>query len=521
MHGETIARDAAAMQESCDGFDAAAFLRDFSADVAREQADVVPLPADEAQRAAAMSLAEFHAEYFQAYRARRLAAGTIAERTVKGERRCVRRYDEWDRAERPDEWPDGTPWRGMPLRYLNAGWLKRFLLALSRGGWRVSSIVSAWRSLSIVLNHARYLGVIRHAPRMQRLRRLLPAEEDRLPAIYSDDALARMYRAIDGEVAAAVASRLITWKDRSTLGERAATIAREMKAALVIGANCGPRASDLFRLRFDHFRLDDTPPVLRIRAGKTGKLHVVPLAEPALVHLAALPTAGEGGFLFREIVKPGRIDAKWTRRRCIALLRGCVAAAGLPAGDYPKPWQALRRSCTTRFNAHGISLGLGSVGRLITHGRDADVASRFYDNPLPTLTRAVETIGWPAEFLQPVFKPAGWFIPASLRAPRPVSEGDPRRESDWQFATRQAVYRGKLLQFKRCSRYLRLLQLLATARRPLSNTALSELVDHESRAKSFKTELCNLRKRLKRELRLPTDWNPIPRVDGGYVLQLP
>lgn len=374
--------------------------------------DLAPLSAEAARAAAELTLAEYHAQHFAPWRATRLAAGTISKSTVSKENGDLRRYAEWDtHADRkPADWPSSVPWRGLPLRYLTAAWIKRFLLAKANG-WAVATVNTCWTSLRTVLNHARDLGAIDKVPSIPRLkqavRTVVDEDDDPTVLIYSDAQLGAIYQAFADVVDNAVRSRLIVCRSPKAVPATARAILEEIRMALVLGTNAGPRPADLFLLEFQrHVKLDRKPAELVFRAAKTGKLHRIPLAAVAVSHLDRLRKSQATFTELDTPVFPNLINASAKNptestayRRTTKLLRLALTAVGIDESAYQKPWHSVRKSCTTRFNAHGIAGGLGSVGKLITHGKDADVASQSYDNPQPTIAKAVATIGWPAEFL--------------------------------------------------------------------------------------------------------------------------
>jgi integrase len=390
--------------------------------LADEHADeLTPLSPGGARAAARLSLPEYFAVHFTPWRETRLAAGTIKRSSVMCERGHMRQYAAWDSDtdRKPAGWPAGKPWTGLPLEFVTGPWLQRFFLDKTNGwpagsdGWSAATVASCWTSLRTVCKHAKDLGAIAKVPSLPRLTKAVRAalDEDDDPQIVtcSDAELGALYGAVDRVVDAAVKDRLIRCRSPKKLAATAAAIKRELKTALVLGANCGPRPADLFLLEFErHVRLDRTPAEIVFRAAKTGKQHQIPLADVTVAHLRKLRKA-HGQFakldtyLFPHLTNPASNDPMESDpyRRSVKLLRRLLTAIGLDETAFAKPWHSVaRKSCTTRFNAHGIAHGFGSIGKIITHGRDADVASQSYDNPFPTLCKAVATIGWPAEFLK-------------------------------------------------------------------------------------------------------------------------
>ena len=336
-----------------------------------------------AEAAAELTLPDYHARHVAGGRAE-CAAGKTAKATADREALAVRCYAEWDRRQRPGEWPAELSWAGVPLKYVMGRWLESFLLESARS-LATASVLSTWQSLRVILSDARKRNVIPQTPTIPRLKRSLQEavgeeEDDEQDVLaYTDAELGRIYAAF---------------------ADHPHELA--MQTAQVLGTNAGPRPVDLFLLRFEeHVHLRNAPPLLVFRTRKTGKKHRVPLAAVTVERLARLRNRGRfqrvDTWLFPDPTSPKARDPERSRsaRRRTAALRDALEAAGLDAMLFRTPWHSVCKSCTTRFNAHGIAHGLGSVGRLITHDKDADVSSQSYDITLPTLLKAVETIGWP------------------------------------------------------------------------------------------------------------------------------
>lgn len=501
-------------------------LAALAAELSRESADVTALPAVEAKTARELSLGEFNDLYFRPWREARLAAKTIAESTIETERRHVGRYSAWDREQQPADWPAGVPWNGLPLRYVSAGWLIRFLRD-ARDDWANATVVSCLTSLRTVLSYARRLGVIEQTPKLGRLKRILGFDDadDPIATVYTDGELARLYAAFDDVIAGQVEAGTFAKGPRQTLGKRAAATARELKTALVVGINAGPRPGDLLRFEFErHVKLDRDPPELVFRARKTRKQHRVPLAPVTVDHLRRLRECQGRGRLFPHLMQPTdkALRDSTAYRRSVAAWRQAMRSIGLDDTKYAKPWHSLRKSCTTRFNAHGIARGLGSVGKLITHGRDSDVASQSYDNPLPTMAKAVATIGWPAAFNAP-FRETSAFVASIARV---FDDDQPVRSADFEWGVNWFRYRGgDVVRFRNRgnARLLRLLQVLVQARRPLAVVDIRNLVFIDSPEicdKTIHSHLSNLRRLLTTRFDLER-WDPIPFRNRGYVLRFP
>ena len=342
---------------------------------------VQPLAQAEAVAAGNLSLAGFWTRYGVAWRQTRISLGKVSRATVSKDRQAIRRWREWDEADTrmPAGWPTGMPWRGMPLRKLSSAWLERGLGELVQRLAK-KTVETTWTHLRSVLSHAVKLGIIPSVPKVERLQQTLlrvSDAEDADVAAFSDAELGAVYRCFTG--------RPQEWR---------------LKAALALCVNAGPRSeSDLFSLRFSDIK--DTPqgPELVFRAKKTGKRHRIALAPCVAAHVEKLRR--DQAFLIPDgdakLFTPLNVRPWNGKKRLSAVrnteLRRAIEAAGLDASLYAKPWQSVRKSCTTRFNAHA-----GDVGSLITHGPSGDTAGRYYDQIVRRIRDAVKTIAWPAEF---------------------------------------------------------------------------------------------------------------------------
>jgi len=375
---------------------------------------ITPLPAGTARRAGEFPLAEFYAAHMRPWRAKLLAAGDYGRSSWQTEQRHVRAWAAWDQAHPPEGWPGSMPWRGMPVGKLSAAWLKAFVEAEAKQGASAGTIRSRLQGLSVVLNHAKKLGVIRTVPRVRQpkrvIGRLVSGDDDQTALAYTDAQLGAIYAAVPEAVARGIESGVIRHRSRKRIGAFGAEIAAQLQAAIVLGANCGPRASDWFVLDFErHVKSARNPPELAFTAGKTQKLHRIPLADVTRRHLDRLRKRrglflAKSAWLFPDLSNPDLPTAKKRKdsrpqRRTVALMRLAMEAAGIDPDLYRTPLHSVRKSCTTRFNLWGVAHRKGPLGNLITHGKDADVASTSYFDTMPTLAEAVASIDWPAEFL--------------------------------------------------------------------------------------------------------------------------
>jgi hypothetical protein len=340
----------------------------------------------------------------------------MTRRTVETFRDHVRAFSQWDALQKPPaSWPKSRAWHGWPLAAVASGSaVRQFLRAAVSEGiadrkpWAFSSAKSCLTTLRWILRCAKRQEVVADSPTfdglLDELRSL--AGDPLSVTAYTDAELGAIYAQIPAAVDAAIADRTICKRHAKAIRKR---VIREMRAAIVLCANAGPRSEDLFPLRFaDHVRLGDGAQVSFV-ADKTKKRHIIPLSPVTVEQLDRLHRLHgqlfDGELLFPHLTnqKCKRPEDAEARRRATKILRTALGLAGLKNEHFPKPWHAIRKSCRTRFRAIGIAAGLGDVGKLITHGPDADVSSANYLDLSETLTAAVAAMdaredGWPAEF---------------------------------------------------------------------------------------------------------------------------
>lgn len=345
-----------------------------------------PLPPDERRRVKLHStVQQFYDAHMRPLREEQLAGGEVSKGTLEKEQQAVRYFSEWDLRQAPRDWPDDVAWPGLPIGYLTGPYLESWIKSLlTERGLRSGSVSPLWYQLRTVVNHAVKLKVLDRAPRPSVSSALesvatAAADDDLVPTTFTTDELEAIYRALAGEV--------------------------EMQVALVVGAAVGPRTGDLFGLRWgSNVRLRCDPPEIWYRAEKTGKRHWVPLHPVTvrqLLRLARplLPGTEEGRLVFPSLTSDRNKDPESSRaaRRRNALMKGVLRSLGLPAddktSDYYRPWQVLRSTCNSRLNNHRPG-----VGRLVTHGKDADVSSQHYWDAKPLILEGVLTLPQPAAF---------------------------------------------------------------------------------------------------------------------------
>lgn len=352
----------------------------------------------ERETARGLSLSEYYQRFLSPWHDARIAAGKPpGAATVSTYRTHLQSYDRWERErEQAAELPATMEER---IAQFFGDSIERGHAGTQKGKpWSAATAASCWKSLRIILGYAQKHGLIESAPCPDLT--ALADDEDRVTP-YTDEQLGKLYAVIEKTVAASSDVKSRSPKQLAALRKR---ITLQMRTLIVLITNCGPRAEDAFLLRWEeHVRLNDAEPRLVFRASKTQKRHVIPLAAITIEHLTTLrhslgilPTMAVP--LFPDLVNQHAKDPldSAAKRRATKLIKAATAAIGLDAADYRCPWHAIRKSCTTRFNAHGRAKRLGGdVGEFITHGPDASVASRYYDQRLPSIREAVETIGWP------------------------------------------------------------------------------------------------------------------------------
>lgn len=344
---------------------------------------VKPLAWDEGESFARVhTLPQFYEHLMKPSRDELLQTGKLKRGTLEKELQALRYFGEWDLRESPADWPADVAWPGLPLLYLTGPYLERWLAHLQRDrGLAVGSILPLWYQLRTVLNFAVKLQVLRKAPQPD-LGRAIKGDEDvdeiddLVPTTFTAAELEAVYRALDGEV--------------------------EMQVAWVVGSNVGPRTVDLFGLEWDtNVRLDADFPHVFYRAVKTGKRHWVPLAEVTLKQLNRLRRRFliPQGLIFPNLTSARNKDPESSVRARArnARLKAVLRDLGLPAddkkSDYFRPWQVLRSTCSSRLNNHR-----SGAGRLVTHGKDADVNSQHYWDHRDLIVEACNTLPQPAAF---------------------------------------------------------------------------------------------------------------------------
>lgn len=317
-----------------------------------------------------LSLGAFYGEFLAERRVRSAKAGELARGTLEKERQALRRWEDWDREQRPAEWPASTEWGGLPLGYVTGGYVQRWLQAL-RGTLAAATVRSTWYQVRTVLNAAVRLGILDAAPRPH-ASSLEDRDED------DADLYARVWSTAELEAIYGL-------------------LPADLQSAWVLACSIGARPVDLFALRWDQVRLDEARPIVRFRARKTGKLHAVPLAPVAGAHLRRLLA----GRLFAEgPLFPGRQcsgqqspERSWQARARNAETKAAIAAAGVQPVP-GKPWQVCRATCNTRLENHRPGVGQWVLG----HANGVNAQS--YHDPSDLVWSAIETLPQPQAWLR-------------------------------------------------------------------------------------------------------------------------
>lgn len=348
-----------------------------------ENRDPLPELSDEERLHARreMSLPKIYETYLADWRSQRRRDGKLAGGTLQKERQSLRCFGAWDADPQraPRDWPRGVPWTGLPAGYLAQRYLERWLRSRLDEGYSDGTMEPRWNHVRTVLNMIRRMGIIDEIPVVEYSgvvaawqKSVGAFDDDLVPTTYTSDQLQQIY---------------------SKLHEP------DMRTALVLGLNCGPRSVDLFGLFWStNVRLGDRPELF-YTALKTGKRHWVPLHPVTVSHLRRLiavqghldPERPEGQVFPR--LTSHAVDSEKSRpaRRRNKRMKSVLSAIGLPTdGDYDKPWQVLRSTCNSLLNNHRPGAGM-----LVTHGKDADVSSQNYWNHHPTLVEAIATLPMP------------------------------------------------------------------------------------------------------------------------------
>jgi len=165
--------------------------------------------------------------------------------------------------------------------------------------------------------------------------------------------------------------------------------------AFVTAVNVGPRAVDLFTLRWEDFSFFAERPVVEFTARKTGKRQVVPLAEVTLRQLDRWKRASgvllPVGLVWPELTDAAARDPERSRaaRDRNARFKRILATLGIA---HERPWQVCRLTCNERLERHRPGAGQFVLGHAST------LNSVSYRDPSGLIYEAVSTLPQPECF---------------------------------------------------------------------------------------------------------------------------
>lgn len=229
---------------------------------------------------------------------------------------------------------------------------------------KLATCQSTWSHLRAIFSRAVQVRAIERVPDPV----WPPAIDDAEPkSLYDDAQLGAVYRALH----------------RST----------DLQVAFVVAVNCGPRAQDLFGLRWENFALSIERPRLEYVARKTGKRQCIPLAACTVAQLrrwqraaGVIVTAGEACGL----IWPHWQAERARKRATLARFKRVLATLGI---RHAKPWQVARLTCNERLERHRPGAGQFVLGHSNT------LNSRSYREPSGLIWEAVTTLPQPPEFI--------------------------------------------------------------------------------------------------------------------------
>lgn len=302
------------------------------------------------------SVRAFYSRWIEPERIERRRAGTLSTSSIAHDRQAIRH---WEKYTRPDNWPAGKDWPGWPIGAITAKRIDQFLVRLYASVPK-GTASSTWSHLRTIFNSAQRTGGIEDKLRPT----CTPKAEDTPVEIFSAEQLEAAYRA------------LAEWPD--------------LQVAFVLACNVGARTVDLFLLRWDRTHLDGSRPTITFTAKKTGKTQTIPLAPVTVAQLKRLPSRGASEWLFPGRSSPGAKDPEHARPsiRRRAIYRTAFAAAGI---TFPKPFQSLRKTCSTRLEAKQRGAGEFVLG----HERGVNAR---YTEPAAVTFDAINAIPQPAVF---------------------------------------------------------------------------------------------------------------------------
>ncbi len=334
------------------------------------------------------SVLKIYMVYLQEFRDQQCRDGKLRRGTIEKDRQSLRCFSKWDHdpIRAPKDWPEDEVWQGLPALYLAQGYVEQWFLERILQGYSINTMRSRWAHLRTIMNMVQRLGIMDVVPTVEVesvIRRIesstgIDPDDDLPPVIYSTEQLDQVYRRIEEF---------------------------DLLTAWVLGLNCGARTVDLFSLRWGHDVRFGEKPEVTFKARKTGRRHWVPLHPVTVQHLRKLVLnqghinpAKPTGLVFPDLTSAVSKDPEKSPPARIRndRIKAAIRAAGIGLeieGEYDKPWQVLRATCSTRLNNHRPG-----IGRLVTHGKESDVNSLHYWNEYPAIVEAINTLVLPPAF---------------------------------------------------------------------------------------------------------------------------
>jgi len=223
---------------------------DWAAIAAGEQRKI-EVPEDQRERfALTTTLRDFYAHGLyglEALRRQAVKDSRLAGASLVKDLQAINRWERF--SPRPGSWPAGLVWHGRPLAAITDLHVNETLTAM-RAELAGDTVRSTWNHLRTIFNRAVEVKAIDKAPEPTWGKDSCDRAAKQL---YSDSQLVEIYTALAGQV--------------------------DLQVAFVVSVNVGPRTVDLFLLRWEDLDLVRERAVVEYVARKTGKRHVVPLAE--------------------------------------------------------------------------------------------------------------------------------------------------------------------------------------------------------------------------------------------------
>ncbi len=308
-------------------------------------------------------LRRFYQDWVLPDLARRVGEKTFTKATLAKDNQALTR---WELYTRPEHWSPERDWPGWPLQYITPRVLETFLVRLF-ASVPAGTARSTWSHLRQILNQAVKVRLIDAAPKPAHI----PDGDDGPVQIYQEsdlrgNQLQAAYHALRHEV--------------------------DLQVAFVLAVNAGPRAGDLFLLRWIDFNLSAANPWFTFVAQKTNKRQTIPLAPLTVKHLLRLTSRERDEFLFPRRSSPLSTDPEKSKpaRARRSLMAERFLAAGLEAFD--RPMQAARATCNTRMENHRTGSGQFLLGHALT------LNSRHYYEPSDMVFDAVQSVAQPECF---------------------------------------------------------------------------------------------------------------------------